>query len=48
MIIRKAKANDAYELKELYYKYLTKFPPQEEQDMILWENLLMKFESEVN
>lgn len=48
MIIRKAKSTDAYDLKELYFQYLTQWPPKEEQDMSLWESLLSKFESDNN
>lgn len=46
MIIRKAKSTDANDLKVLYFDYLTHFPPKEEQDMIMWENLLDKFEKD--
>ena len=46
MIIRKAKAKDAHDLKVLYFEYLTHFPPKEEQDMDLWCNLLDKFEQD--
>lgn len=46
MIIRKAKATDAHDLKELYFEHLTQFPPKEEQDMDLWCNLLVKFEQD--
>lgn len=48
MIIRKAKGTDAKDLKVLYFKYLTQFPPKEEQDMDLWANLLDKFEQDEN
>ncbi len=48
MIIRKAKSTDASDLKVLYFDYLTRFPPKEEQDMNLWRNLLDKFEKEEN
>ena len=48
MVIRKAKSADANDLKVLYFDYLTKFPPKEEQDMSLWENLLNKFEKDGN
>lgn len=40
VIIRKAKSTDADDLKVLYFEYLTKFPPKEEQDMTQWEKLL--------
>ena len=46
MIIRKAKSADANDLKVLYFDYLTHFPPKEEQDMNLWQNLLDKFEKD--
>ena len=46
MIIRKAKATDAHDLKVLYFEYLTQFPPREEQDMDLWGNLLDRFEQD--
>ena len=48
MIIRKAKSNDANDLKVLYFDYLTHFPPKEEQDMNLWRKLLDKFEKDEN
>lgn len=48
MVIRKAKASDAYDLKVLYFEYLTHFPPKEEQDMNLWEKLIAKFEQDEN
>ena len=44
MYIRKAKSADANDLKVLYFEYLTHFPPEEEQDMNLWKQLLDKFE----
>lgn len=46
MIIRKAKASDAIDLKELYFHFLTKYPPVEEQDMGLWEEMLERFEKD--
>ena len=48
MIIRKAKAADAQDLEVLYFEYLTHFPPKEEQDMGLWEEMLKKFEADEN
>ena len=48
MIIRKANANDAEDLKELYFVYLTKTPPKEEQNMKLWQEKLEKFEKNEN
>jgi len=46
MIIRKANGTDAHDLKVLYFDYLTRFPPEEEQDMTLWEDMLNKFEKD--
>ena len=46
MIIRKAKNTDADDLKVLYFDFLTHFPPKEEQDMDLWQNLLDKVEKD--
>lgn len=46
MIIRKAKSADADDLKDLYFRYLTHFPPKEEQDMKLWKDLLDQFEKD--
>ena len=46
MNIRKAKNTDAEDLKVLYFEYLTKFPPKEEQDMAHWAELLAKFEKD--
>lgn len=48
MNIRKAKASDAEALKTLYFEHLTRFPPQEEQDMALWMSKLSKFEKDEN
>lgn len=48
MNIRKAKASDAEALKILYFEHLTRFPPQEEQDMALWMRKLSKFEKDEN
>lgn len=48
MIIRKAKNTDANDLKVLYFDYLTNYPPREEQNMLLWERLLAKFEMDEN
>lgn len=47
-MIRKAKPADARELKELYFEHLTRVPPQEEQDMALWAQMLERFEKDTN
>lgn len=46
MIIRKANPMDANDLKTLYFEHLTRFPPGEEQDMLLWQTLLEQFEKD--
>lgn len=48
MNIRKAKGTDAEALKVLYFEHLTRFPPQEEQDLSLWQNMLDKFAQDEN
>ena len=48
MIIRKANATDAKDLKVLYFEYLTHFPPKEEQDLNLWRTMLERFEQDEN
>lgn len=48
MNIRKAKDSDAAALKILYFEHLTRFPPQEKQDMALWMSKLSKFEKDEN
>ncbi|MCH5341701.1 MAG: GNAT family N-acetyltransferase [Acetatifactor sp.] len=48
MLIRKAKAADAHDLKVLYFDFLTHYPPKEEQDMDLWAEILTRFEQDDN
>ena len=48
MIIRKAKASDADQLKTLYFEHLTHYPPKEEQNMELWAKMIEKFENDNN
>ena len=48
MVIRKAVASDAQDLKVLYFDFLTQYPPKEEQNMDLWRSLLQKFEKDEN
>ncbi len=45
MNIRKAKMEDAENLKDLYFNHLTSDPPTEEQDMNRWRELISKFEN---
>ena len=46
MNIRKANGKDVHDLKTLYFDYLTKYPPNEEQDMKKWEKILNRFEED--
>lgn len=46
MIIREAAAKDAEALKVLYFEHLTKYPPQEEQNMAVWKKLLAEYEND--
>lgn len=48
MLIRKAKADDAENLKELYFEHLTQCPPTQPQDMKLWEQMLKRIEADDN
>ena len=43
MIIREATPEDAEALKVLYFDYLTKSPPTEEQDMETWREILAEY-----
>ena len=43
MIIREATPEDAEALKVLYFDYLTKYPPTEEQDMKTWKEILAEY-----
>lgn len=43
MTIREAKGSDAYDLKALYFDFLTQYPPKEEQDMELWAEKISQF-----
>lgn len=40
MLIRQAKASDAEDLRVLFHKFLTQYPPKEEQDMDLWRKVI--------
>ena len=42
-LIRKAVPNDVSDLKELYFEYLTQYPPTEQQDMDKWKELVNEF-----
>lgn len=44
LTVRKAKRQDAEQLRELYFHHLTAFPPAEKQDMKKWESMIQSFE----
>lgn len=44
--IRKAAANDAQGLKELYFNHLSAYPPSEAQDMAKWREMILHFETD--
>lgn len=46
-LIRKATPADAENLHDLYFNHLTKYPPQEEQDMTDWREMLVRFQKDV-
>ena len=43
MIIREATGKDVFDLKKLYFEFLTKWPPKEEQNMEQWAQILEDF-----
>ena len=48
MIIRKAEPQDAEELKDLYFTYLSPWSPKNEQNMDLWKEKIAKFHDDFN
>ena len=48
MIIRKAKPEDAEDIKVLYFEYLTKYPPVEEQNMNKWREIIQRLNQSEN
>ena len=40
MLIRQAEEKDVMDIKDLYFNFLTKYPPKEEQDMEAWKQLI--------
>ncbi len=46
--IRKATVSDAEALNELYFNYLTAYPPTEEQNMTTWREMLRRFADDDN
>ena len=46
MLIRKATSKDAVTLMDLYCNHLTKYPPKEPQNIALWREKIIKFETD--
>lgn len=40
MLIRQAEEKDVMDIKDLYFNFLTKYPPKEEQDIEAWRQLI--------
>ena len=40
MLIRQAEEKDVMDIKNLYFNFLTKYPPKEEQDIEAWKQLI--------
>ena len=40
MLIRQAEEKDVMDIKDLYFNFLTKYPPKEEQDIEAWKQLI--------
>lgn len=40
MLIRQAEEKDVLDIKDLYFNFLTKYPPKEEQDIEVWKKLI--------
>ena len=43
MLIRQAEEKDVLDIKDLYFNFLTKYPPKEEQDIEAWKQLINEF-----
>ena len=43
MLIREAEEKDVLDIKDLYFNFLTKYPPKEEQDIETWKKLINEF-----
>ncbi|SEQ06545.1 Ribosomal protein S18 acetylase RimI [Treponema bryantii] len=40
MLIRQAEEKDVFDIKDLYFNFLTQYPPKEEQDIEVWKKLI--------
>ena len=43
MLIRQAEEKDVFDIKDLYFNFLTQYPPKEEQDIEAWKKLINEF-----
>ena len=48
MLIRQAEEKDVVDIKDLYFNFLTKYPPKEEQDIEVWEKLINEMNKSEN
>ena len=48
MLIRQAEEKDVMDIKDLYFNFLTKYPPKEEQDIEVWEKLINEMNKSEN
>lgn len=48
MLIRQAEEKDVLDIKDLYFNFLTKYPPKEEQDIEVWKKLINEMNKSEN
>ena len=48
MLIRQAEEKDVMDIKDLYFNFLTKYPPKEEQDIEVWKKLINEMNKSEN
>ncbi|BDC92205.1 GNAT family N-acetyltransferase [Treponema bryantii] len=48
MLIRQAEEKDVVDIKDLYFNFLTKYPPKEEQDIEVWKKLINEMNKSEN
>ena len=48
MLIRQAEEKDVFDIKDLYFNFLTKYPPKEEQDIEVWKKLINEMNKSEN
>ena len=48
MLIRQAEEKDVLDIKDLYFNFLTKYPPKEEQNIEVWKKLINEMNKSEN